>query len=81
MEAMELPEEMKMRVRRAAELCGITELRKCADELEAGAHRAPLLARCIRGYLQSYDTTPIVQLLERARSVADSAAPIEAGVV
>ena len=62
-EAALLSEEWRDRLRRAAEFCGITELRQYADELELLLPPAADLAHCIRACLHQYDTSPILEIL------------------
>ncbi len=64
--------EIISRLRDAAELCGVTELRKCALELESATPAAANVAQCIRSCLHLYDTSPILHLLDVATAPAIS---------
>jgi PAS domain S-box-containing protein len=73
-DAARLPDDWRARLRRAAELCGVTELRLCADELDRLDPPARHLSHCIRACLHGYDTSPIIDVLGE-----DGIVPVEAG--
>ena len=73
-DAARLSDDLRARLRRAAELCGVTELRQCAEELDRLDPPARHLSHCIRACLHGYDTSPIIDVLDE-----DGIVPVEAG--
>jgi PAS domain S-box-containing protein len=68
----ELSPALRTRIQRAAEVCGVTELRECADELDQIIPPPTHLARYVRNCLQSYDASPLL-------AVMLGSAPLELG--
>ena len=64
-----LPEELIVRMHRAAELHSATALKVCLTELEDDEPGGRTLAAHLRGYLASYDMAQIQRVLEEVSSV------------